>query len=70
MGVTFKPNTDDMRQSSSLLMIPFLLRKGAKITYYDPSGEKKEFSNIKDTTIINYVYETKKILKQLKYKSM
>ena len=43
LGVTFKPNTDDMRQSSSLLMIPFLQKKGAIITYYDPTGEKKEF---------------------------
>ncbi len=42
LGVTFKPNTDDMRQSSSLKMIPFLQRKGAIIYYYDPSGEKKE----------------------------
>ena len=40
LGVTFKPNTDDMRESSSLLMIPFLHKKGAKINYYDPSGEK------------------------------
>ena len=27
LGVTFKPNTDDMRQSSSLSMIPFLLKR-------------------------------------------
>jgi len=47
LGVTFKPNTDDMRQSSTLYMIPYLLRKGAIITYYDPSGEKKEFSKLK-----------------------
>ena len=48
LGVTFKPNTDDMRQSLSLLMIPFLLKKGAKIRYYDPSGVKKEFSKLKN----------------------
>ena len=48
LGVTFKPNTDDMRESSSLLMIPFLHKKGAKINYYDPSGRKKEFSNHKN----------------------
>ena len=48
LGVTFKPNTDDMRQSSSLTMIPFLQKKGAKIYYYDPSGEKKEFSKHKN----------------------
>ena len=48
LGVTFKPNTDDMRESSSLLMIPYLHKKGAKINYYDPSGEKAEFSRLKN----------------------
>jgi UDPglucose 6-dehydrogenase len=43
LGVTFKANTDDMRMSSSLSMIPNLLRKGAIIRYCDPSGKKKEF---------------------------
>jgi len=55
LGVTFKPNTDDMRQSSSLVMIPFLLKKGAKINYYDPSGEKKEFSKLKNLSFCNTV---------------
>jgi len=55
LGVTFKPNTDDMRQSSSLAMIPFLLKKGAKINYYDPSGEKKEFSKLKNLSFCNTV---------------
>jgi UDPglucose 6-dehydrogenase len=55
LGVTFKPNTDDMRQSSSLMMIPFLLKKGAKINYYDPSGEKKEFSKLKNLSFYNNV---------------
>ena len=57
LGVTFKPNTDDMRQSSSLLMVPFLLKRGAKITYYDPSGEKKEFSKLKNVTFCKDVRE-------------
>ena len=55
LGVTFKPNTDDMRQSSSLVMIPFLLKRGAKINYYDPSGEKKEFSQLKNISFCNNV---------------
>ena len=55
LGVTFKPNTDDMRQSSSLSMIPFLLKRGAKVTYYDPSGEKKEFSKLKNILFCNNV---------------
>ena len=48
LGVTFKANTDDMRESSSLVMIPSLSKKGALITYYDPTGEKKEFNKIKN----------------------
>ena len=48
LGVTFKPNTDDMRDSSSLSMIPFLSKKGAQITYYDPTGEKEEFKKVKN----------------------
>ena len=46
LGVTFKPNTDDMRDSTSLKMIPYLSKKGAIISYYDPSGEKNEFKKI------------------------
>ena len=48
LGVTFKANTDDMRDSSSLSMIPALVKRGAKINYYDPTGEKKEFKKIKN----------------------
>ena len=55
LGVTFKPGTDDMRESSSLKMIPALLRKGAYINYYEPTGKKKEFKskNIKFFENIN-----------------
>ena len=37
-----------MRDSSSLEMIPFLSKKGAKIKYYDPTGFKKEFNKLKN----------------------
>jgi UDPglucose 6-dehydrogenase len=37
-----------MRDSSSLSMIPSLSKKGAKINYYDPTGEKNEFKKIKN----------------------
>ena len=57
LGVTFKPNTDDMRQSSSLVMIPFLLKKGAIINYYDPSGEKKEFAKHRNLLFCSNVYD-------------
>ena len=55
LGVTFKPNTDDMRDSTSLKMIPYLSKKGAIINYYDPSGEKKEFENIKNCSFKNNI---------------
>ncbi len=55
LGVTFKPNTDDMRDSSSLIMIPYLIKKGAKIRYYDPSGEKNEFKNLKNCYFENNI---------------
>ena len=48
LGVTFKANTDDMRESSSLTMIPSLSKKGALIKYYDPTGYKNEFSKNKN----------------------
>ena len=57
LGVTFKPNTDDMRESASLQIIPFLNKKKAKITYYDPSGEKKIFNKLLNVTFCKNVYE-------------
>ena len=48
LGVTFKPNTDDMRDSASLKMIPKLISKGAIIKYFDPTGFKNEFKKYKN----------------------
>ena len=48
LGVTFKANTDDMRDSSCLSMMPSLIKKGALINYFDPTGEKNEFKKIKN----------------------
>jgi len=50
LGVTFKANTDDMRDSSSLSMIPSLIKKGAKVNYFDPTGEKNDFKKLKNVT--------------------
>lgn len=40
LGVTFKPDTDDMRDSPSLTIIPALQKMGATIVAYDPVGMK------------------------------
>ena len=58
LGVTFKANTDDMRDSSSLKLIPFLSKKGAKIKYYDPTGSKKEFKKFKNVEFSNSIQES------------
>ena len=51
LGVTFKPNTDDMREASSIPMIKYLNKKNSKIKYFDPSGEKEDFKSLKN---VNY----------------
>ena len=55
LGVTFKAGTDDMRDSASLKLIPYLTKKGAKITYYEPTGMKNEF----DTKKVKYFNKIK-----------
>ena len=55
LGVTFKANTDDMRDSSSLTMIPELSKKGALIKYFDPTGVKKEFEKTKNVSYVNSI---------------
>ncbi len=55
LGVTFKPNTDDMRDSVSLNMIPYLARRGAKVTYYDPTGSKENFAKIKNCEFVDSI---------------
>ena len=57
LGVTFKPNTDDMRDSTSLKMIPYLCKNGASVSYYEPTGKKKEFSKLKNCKFENTIKE-------------
>ena len=41
LGLTFKPNTDDMRDAPSLVIVPYLQSKGATIRAFDPEGAKE-----------------------------
>lgn len=41
LGVTFKPNTDDMREAPSLTIIPALVGAGARLRIVDPQGRKE-----------------------------
>jgi UDPglucose 6-dehydrogenase len=38
LGLTFKPNTDDMREAPSLVIVPALAEQGARVRAYDPHG--------------------------------
>ncbi len=40
LGVTFKPNTDDMRDAPSLVIVPMLLERGARVRVFDPQGRR------------------------------
>ena len=55
LGVTFKPNTDDMREATSIPMIKYLNKKNSKIKYYDPSGEKDDFKGLKNVNYCNTI---------------
>ena len=55
LGVTFKANTDDMRESASLKMIPYLNKMGAKIRYYDPTGKKIDFDSLNNVEFKNNI---------------
>lgn len=51
LGLTFKANTDDMRYSPSLVIIPLLIKAGAKIRAYDPVGMNEAKKNLKDAAL-------------------
>ena len=58
-GLAFKPNTDDMREAPSRVIIPALLSRGARIRAYDPvAGEEaaRVIRNEDDTPMENLVF--------------
>jgi len=56
LGVTFKPNTDDMRDAPSLAIIPHLQQAGAEIAVCDPQGEKEGINLLPGVTWIEDPY--------------
>ena len=57
LGVTFKAETDDMRESPSLVIIPDLQENGMNISVYDPEGEKEASKTLKDVNWKKSAYE-------------
>ena len=50
LGVTFKPNTDDMRDAPSLVIVPALQAAGASLRAYDPAGMAEAGKLLADVT--------------------
>jgi len=55
-GLSFKPNTDDVREAPSLTIIPKLLQKGARIRAYDPIASKEASKHLNDIIYVKDVY--------------
>src|SRR5881396_3555217 len=59
-GLTFKPNTDDIRSSVAIQLVADLLREGAHVVAYDPKGmeQAREISEIKSARLAESALET------------
>lgn len=60
LGLTFKPNTDDMREAPSLDIIPALLEAGATVCAYDPEGMDEAEKLLPEISRAQTPYETMK----------
>jgi len=57
LGLTFKPNTDDMRDSPSLGILPALVKAGATIRAFDPEGMDEAKKLMPDLTYCRDAYD-------------
>ncbi len=60
LGLSFKPNTDDIRESPSVGIIPILQKEGAKIRVYDPIAMKEGKRVLKEVKFCSDAYDTSK----------
>ena len=60
LGLTFKPNTDDMREAPSLSIVQALLDAGALVRAYDPEGMEQAKLLMPDVTFCRNPYEAAK----------
>jgi UDPglucose 6-dehydrogenase len=57
LGLTFKPNTDDMREAPSIALITALQDMGARVRAYDPEGMEQAKAVLQDVTYFNDPYD-------------
>lgn len=60
LGLTFKPNTDDMRDAPSLVIVPALQQMGAVVRAYDPEGMHEAKKHLPDLTYCTDAYDAMK----------
>ena len=58
LGLTFKPNTDDMRDAPSLAILPRLVAAGARIQVFDPEGMAEARKLLPDLVYCQDAYQT------------
>ncbi|MBO6520900.1 MAG: UDP-glucose/GDP-mannose dehydrogenase family protein [Rhodospirillales bacterium] len=58
LGLTFKPNTDDMRESPSLDIVPAIQQAGATVRAYDPEGMEEAKQLLNDVIWCDSAYDT------------
>ncbi|HQS70963.1 MAG: UDP-glucose 6-dehydrogenase [Novosphingobium sp. 28-62-57] len=56
LGLTFKPNTDDMRDAPSIAIVQTLLDAGAQIVAYDPEGMEAAAAIMPEVQMVNSTY--------------
>lgn len=57
LGLAFKPNTDDMRQASSIKVVREFQKEGARVKAYDPKAMENAKKVLKDVTYVHDAYE-------------
>lgn len=57
LGLTFKPNTDDMRDAPALEIVPTLQAEGAKVRAFDPEGMNEAKHMLKDVQFATGPYD-------------
>lgn len=60
LGLTFKPNTDDIRESPAIKIISSLIKKGASISAFDPAGMEASKQVLNDVSYVQDMYDVAK----------
>ena len=60
LGLTFKPNTDDIRESPALKIISSLIKKGASVSAFDPAGMEESKKVLNEVDYSQNMYDVAK----------